>query len=158
AYASPFNTPSPLPPPVIPPPPVNGGAWRGAQAIADAAGAQVAAEEATAADDYRIDLKDLGRKAAHAAEREAIIIMLGHTGANKREAAERLGISYKAILYKIREFGIGRPRAPRRPPRRDDLVVLDGGVAGAVTETVPSELAADGAAALGDEIAIAIDE
>ena len=85
------------------------GRYRGAQAIADAAGAQVAAAEAEA-DDYRIDLKDLGRKAAHAAEREAIIIMLGHTGGNKREAAERLGISYKAILYKIREFGIGRPR------------------------------------------------
>ena len=113
AYASPFNTPSPLPPPVIPPPPPGGG-YRGAQAIADAAGAQVAAEQAEA-DDYRIDLKDLGRKAAHAAEREAIIIMLGHTGGNKREAAERLGISYKAILYKIREFGIGRPRAARKP-------------------------------------------
>jgi DNA-binding NtrC family response regulator len=113
AYASPFNTPSPLPPPVIPPPP-SAGAYRGAQAIADAAGAQVAAAE-TEADDYRIDLKDLGRKAAHAAEREAIIIMLGHTGGNKREAAERLGISYKAILYKIREFGIGRPRAARKP-------------------------------------------
>jgi two-component system, NtrC family, response regulator AtoC len=112
AYASPFNTPSPLPPPVIPPPPSS---YRGAQAIADAAGAQIAAEEV--ADDYRIDLKDLGRKAAHAAEREAIIIMLGHTGGNKREAAERLGISYKAILYKIREFGIGRPRSPRKAPR-----------------------------------------
>jgi DNA-binding NtrC family response regulator len=113
AYASPFNTPSPLPPPVIPPPP-SVGAYRGAQAIADTAGAQVAAESAES-DDYRIDLKDLGRKAAHAAEREAIIIMLGHTGGNKREAAERLGISYKAILYKIREFGIGRPRASRKP-------------------------------------------
>jgi two-component system response regulator AtoC len=108
AYASPFNTPSPLPPATIPPPPP----YRGAQAIADAAGAEVAA--AAAEDDYRIDLKDLGRKAAHAAEREAIIIMLGHTGGNKREAAERLGISYKAILYKIREFGVGRPRQPRK--------------------------------------------
>ena len=78
------------------------------------AGAEVASQEIV--DDYKIDLKDLGRKAAHAAEREAIIIMLGHTGGNKREAAERLGISYKAILYKIREFGIGRPRPPR-PPR-----------------------------------------
>jgi two-component system response regulator AtoC len=68
-------------------------------------------------DDLRIDLKEVGRKAAHAAEREAIVTMLGHTGGNKREAAERLGISYKAILYKIREFGIGRPRLPRRPPR-----------------------------------------
>ena len=42
--------------------------------------------------------------------------MFGHTGGNKREAAERLGISYKAILYKIREFGVGRPRQPRKPP------------------------------------------
>jgi DNA-binding NtrC family response regulator len=111
AYLSPFNSPSPLPPPVIPPPPQ----YRTATAIADAAGSQAAAEAAE--DDYRIDLKDLGRKAAHAAEREAIIIMLGHTGGNKREAAERLGISYKAILYKIREFGIGRPRASRPRPK-----------------------------------------
>jgi DNA-binding NtrC family response regulator len=66
-------------------------------------------------DAYEIDLKELGRKAANAAEREAIIIMLRHTGGNKREAAERLGISYKAILYKIREFGIGRPRQRRAP-------------------------------------------
>jgi two-component system response regulator AtoC len=114
--ASPFNSPSPLPPPTIPPPP----AFRSVQAIADHAGAQVASQELV--DDYKIDLKDLGRKAAHAAEREAIIIMLGHTGGNKREAAERLGISYKAILYKIREFGIGRPRPPRLPrPRPTDL-------------------------------------
>jgi DNA-binding NtrC family response regulator len=67
-------------------------------------------------DEYTIDLKDLGRKAANAAEREAIVIMLRHTGGNKREAAERLGISYKAILYKIREFGIGRPRNRRPTP------------------------------------------
>jgi DNA-binding NtrC family response regulator len=110
AMVSPFNSPSPLPPPTIPPPP----AFRSVQAIAEHAGAEVASQELV--DDYKIDLKDLGRKAAHAAEREAIIIMLGHTGGNKREAAERLGISYKAILYKIREFGIGRPRPPR-PPR-----------------------------------------
>jgi DNA-binding NtrC family response regulator len=110
AYASPFNSPSPLPPPTIPPPPQ----FRSpeAQQIASRAGAAVASEALV--DDYQIDLKDLGRKAAHAAEREAIIIMLGHTGGNKREAAARLGISYKAILYKIREFGIGRPR-PHRP-------------------------------------------
>jgi two-component system response regulator AtoC len=92
--------------------------WQGsatpmASALAAAtAEAQAVMEES----DFRIDLKDVGRKAAHAAEREAIVVMLGHTGGNKREAAERLGISYKAILYKIREFGIGRPRPPRRPP------------------------------------------
>jgi two-component system response regulator AtoC len=65
---------------------------------------------------YTIDLKELGRRASNAAEREAIVIMLRHTGGNKREAAERLGISYKAILYKIREFGIGRPRNRRPAP------------------------------------------
>jgi DNA-binding NtrC family response regulator len=111
ALLSPFNSPSPLPPPTIPPPPL----FRTAASIADAAGAEVAAQAALE-DDYRIDLKELGKKAAHAAEREAIIIMLGHTGGNKRDAAARLGISYKAILYKIREFGIGRPRTVRPRP------------------------------------------
>jgi transcriptional regulator with GAF, ATPase, and Fis domain len=106
-FASPFSSPSPLPPPVIPLPPAPS-----ASAIAEYAGAQTANQALV--DDYKIDLKDLGRKAANAAEREAIIVMLGHTGGNKREAAERLGISYKAILYKIRDFGIGRPRNPRR--------------------------------------------
>ena len=108
------TSPSPLPPPTIPPPPPQAIAARRRSPTRPAA--EVAAEQAVA-DDYRIDLKDLGRKAAHAAEREAIIIMLGHTGGNKREAAERLGISYKAILYKIREFGIGRPRSARKPAR-----------------------------------------
>ena len=61
-------------------------------------------------DDYRIDLKELGKRAAHVAEREAIAIMLRHTGGDKRESAARLGISYKAILYKIRDFGLARPR------------------------------------------------
>jgi DNA-binding NtrC family response regulator len=112
ACLSPFNSPSPLEPPTIPPPPIYRSHYPTGAAIADQAGGQVASE---AIDDYRIDLKDLGRKAAHAAEREAIIIMLGHTGGNKREAAERLGISYKAILYKIREFGIGRPRSRPKP-------------------------------------------
>jgi DNA-binding NtrC family response regulator len=110
AYASPFYSPSPLPPPTIPPPPQ----FRSVQVIADQAGGEVAQQALV--DEYRIDLKELGRRAAHAAEREAIILMLGHTGGNKREAAARLGISYKAILYKIREFGIGRPRVRLTAP------------------------------------------
>src|SRR5262249_56362711 len=75
---------------------------------------------------FTADLKAIARKAAHAAEREAILTMLAHTAGNKREAAERLGISYKAILYKIREYGIGRPRAPRRPPPVQSEPPLDG--------------------------------
>jgi len=70
-------------------------------------------------DDYRIDLKELGRQAANAAERDAIAAMLDWTRGDKRESAERLGISYKAILYKIRDFGLARPRrkwSPSAPP------------------------------------------
>jgi two-component system response regulator AtoC len=63
---------------------------------------------------YTADLKAIAREAAAAAEREAIVHMLARTIGNKREAADRLGISYKAILYKIRDYGIGRPRGQRR--------------------------------------------
>jgi two-component system response regulator AtoC len=100
ALFSAFNSPSPLPPALIPPPPLE-------QIAAQAGGA---AALALVSDDYRIDLKELGRRAAQVAEREAIIIMLGYVQGHRREAAERLGISYKAILYKIRDYGIARPR------------------------------------------------
>jgi DNA-binding NtrC family response regulator len=108
----------------------------GVAAIAETVGGQAAAEAIV--DDYRIDLKDLGRKAANAAEREAIILMLSHTGGNKREAAERLGISYKAILYKIRDFGIGRPRAPRRPIAPPPAVASAPPAGGNLVETTPA--------------------
>jgi two-component system response regulator AtoC len=48
-------------------------------------------------------LKEVGRRAARIAEREAIIRALMRTGWNKRKAALRLQISYKALLYKIKE-------------------------------------------------------
>jgi two-component system, NtrC family, response regulator AtoC len=57
-------------------------------------------------DSYRIDLKKLGREASDAAEKEAIMNMLVHTMGNKKAASRKLGISYKALLYKIRDFGI----------------------------------------------------
>jgi DNA-binding NtrC family response regulator len=48
-------------------------------------------------------LKDIGRNAARGAERELIFRTLQQTRWNRREAAEILGISYKALLYKIKE-------------------------------------------------------
>jgi two-component system response regulator AtoC len=48
-------------------------------------------------------LKDIARTAARAAERELIYRTLQRTRWNRREAAEILGISYKALLYKIKE-------------------------------------------------------
>ena len=48
-------------------------------------------------------LKDIARSAAREAERELISRTLQQTRWNRREAAEILGISYKALLYKIKE-------------------------------------------------------
>jgi len=58
-------------------------------------------------------LKQIARRAALAAEREAILAALDETGWNRRRAAERLRISYKALLYKMRDAGIADPRRAR---------------------------------------------
>jgi two-component system, NtrC family, response regulator AtoC len=54
-------------------------------------------------------LKDIARAAARDAERVAIARMLQRTRWNRKEAAEILGISYKALLYKIKETGLDKP-------------------------------------------------
>jgi two-component system, NtrC family, response regulator AtoC len=48
-------------------------------------------------------LKDISRMAAREAERAAILGMLERTRWNRKETAEILGISYKALLYKIKD-------------------------------------------------------
>jgi transcriptional regulator with GAF, ATPase, and Fis domain len=53
-------------------------------------------------------LKDIGRTAAREAERELIQRTLEHTRWNRREAAEILGISYKALLYKIKDADLDK--------------------------------------------------
>jgi two-component system response regulator AtoC len=55
-------------------------------------------------------LKTVARRAARIAEREAILRALVRTGWNKRKAARRLQISYKALLYKIKDCEIVDPR------------------------------------------------
>jgi two-component system response regulator AtoC len=54
----------------------------------------------------RGNLKDVGRRAAKDAERVTIQRMLEQTRWNRREASELLQISYKALLYKIKEYGL----------------------------------------------------
>jgi two-component system, NtrC family, response regulator AtoC len=56
----------------------------------------------------RDDLKSVVRSLKDEAEREAIARALERTRWNRKEAARRLGISYKALLYKIRRYGIDR--------------------------------------------------
>ena len=54
----------------------------------------------------QVDLKAIGKKAARMAEKRVIARVLEHTRWNRKEAAERLQISYKALLYKMKENGL----------------------------------------------------
>jgi two-component system response regulator AtoC len=49
-----------------------------------------------------LPLKEIARQAADDAERELIFKTLQQTRWNRREAAQMLGVSYKALLYKIK--------------------------------------------------------
>jgi DNA-binding NtrC family response regulator len=77
-------------------------------AAAPAAPATPAAMAAAAADAGNYSLKDISRTAAREAERELILKMLQQTRWNRKETAEILGISYKALLYKIKENGLDK--------------------------------------------------
>jgi two-component system response regulator AtoC len=58
-----------------------------------------------------VSLKDIARKAALAAERDAIWTVLEHTAWNRVRAAKALRISYRALLYKMKQVGLTRGRA-----------------------------------------------
>jgi DNA-binding NtrC family response regulator len=53
-------------------------------------------------------LKSLARSAKDEAEAEAISKALEETNWNRKQAAALLRISYKALLYKIRQYGIAQ--------------------------------------------------
>jgi transcriptional regulator with GAF, ATPase, and Fis domain len=55
-----------------------------------------------------LPLKEVGRRAAMQAEREAISKVLTQTDWNRKRAAKLLSISYKAILYKIVGYGLSQ--------------------------------------------------
>ena len=61
-------------------------------------------------------LKDIARRAAQTAEKEAILQALEQTQWNRVRAAKLLDISYRALLYKIKDSGLDRERrASHRP-------------------------------------------
>ena len=55
-------------------------------------------------------LKDIARRAAQTAEKEAILQALEQTQWNRVRAAKLLDISYRALLYKIKDSGLDRER------------------------------------------------
>jgi two-component system, NtrC family, response regulator AtoC len=56
-----------------------------------------------AANHAAVTLKDAARAASSQIERQLISEVLAATGGNRRRAADELGISYKALLYKIKQ-------------------------------------------------------
>lgn len=56
-------------------------------------------------------LKSLARTAKDGAEAEAIAKALDETNWNRKQAAALLKISYKALLYKIRQYGIAQSKS-----------------------------------------------
>jgi len=66
--------------------------------------------DADLADGRGIDLKAISKRAAQLAEKRVIEKVLAQTRWNRKEAAERLRISYKALLYKMKENGLSEGR------------------------------------------------
>jgi two-component system response regulator AtoC len=69
--------------------------------------------------DGPISLKKITRQAVRELERKIILKVLQHHHWNRKQAARALNISYRALLYKIRDAGLPSNRAPRRPQSED---------------------------------------
>src|SRR5271165_7195108 len=76
--------------------------------------AEVAAKIPVSSADSTGGLKSLSRNAKDGAEAEAIARALEETNWNRKQAAVLLKISYKALLYKIRQYGIAQSRSTHR--------------------------------------------
>jgi two-component system response regulator AtoC len=86
----------------------SGNRYQGSQEMKDsphlqALGADFSSEQG-------IDLKAISRRAAQLAEKGVIEKVLEQTRWNRKEAAARLQISYKALLYKMKENGLSEGR------------------------------------------------
>jgi len=53
----------------------------------------------------RVSLKEASKAASREAEKELILKVLNKTRWNRRRAAQELQISYKALLYKLKQIG-----------------------------------------------------
>lgn len=60
----------------------------------------------------KVSLKEAARAASREAEKELILKVLTRTRWNRRRAAQELQISYKALLYKLKQIGYGEYGTP----------------------------------------------
>jgi DNA-binding NtrC family response regulator len=77
----------------------------------DGNGGAARADYATKGGESGGGLKSLARSAKDEAEGEAIRRTLEQTNWNRKQAAALLQISYKALLYKIRQYGIAEAKS-----------------------------------------------
>jgi two-component system, NtrC family, response regulator AtoC len=70
--------------------------------------------------DGQISLKKLTRQVVRELERKVILKVLQNHHWNRKQAARALSISYRALLYKIRDAGLPSNRAAKRPPVEPD--------------------------------------
>ncbi len=75
-------------------------------ALADLASSNGHTEQAGANGNGGLSLKEAARAASRQAERELILKVLGRTRWNRKRAAQELQISYKALLYKLKQIGL----------------------------------------------------
>jgi two-component system response regulator AtoC len=73
-------------------------------------------------EDGSIPLKRIAKQATHEMERTLILKALQANQWNRRKAAEVLNISYRALLYKIRQAGLP-PKRARRPDALADSAI-----------------------------------
>jgi|RhiMethySRZTD1v2_1073278.scaffolds.fasta_scaffold03770_4 two-component system response regulator AtoC len=67
-------------------------------------------DSSTNTQNQRFSLKKVGKMAAQEAEKQLILDTLLQTRWNRKKAADLLDISYKALLYKIKQSGISKRR------------------------------------------------
>ena len=78
------------------------------------------AEELPASNNYH--LKEVSAQAAERAEREMVLRLLDETNWNRKQAAQRLGICYKALLNKLKKWQVRQPSRGLAPPPVPDEV------------------------------------
>lgn len=78
--------------------------------------------------DGPISLKKLTRQAVRELERKVILKVLQQHHWNRKQAARTLSISYRALLYKIRDAGLPSNRALRQRQADNDSVNADAAV------------------------------
>jgi len=75
--------------------------------------------------DGQISLKKLTRQAVRELERKVILKVLQNHHWNRKQAARALNISYRALLYKIRDAGLPSNRSPKRQPTPNPEIAAD---------------------------------